>query len=70
MAWAVVQVCWLKEQVSQVEDEAPLRSDACHSYLKSEIGYLRFDVFSHKTLFSGGNENHACVLCEKRTSPR
>ena len=33
-------------------------------------GYLRFDVFSHKTLFSGGNENHACVLCEKRTSPR
>lgn len=37
MAWAVVQGCWLKEQVSQVEDEAPLRSDACHSYLKSEI---------------------------------
>lgn len=35
MVWAVVQGCWLKEQVSQVEDEAPLRSDACHSYLKS-----------------------------------
>lgn len=38
MAWAVVQGCWLKEQVSQVEDEAPLRSDACHSYLKSVSG--------------------------------
>lgn len=38
MAWAVVQGCWLKEQVSQVEDEAPLRSDACHSYLKSSQG--------------------------------
>jgi hypothetical protein len=38
VAWAVVQGCWLKEQVSQVEDEAPLRSDARHSYLKSVSG--------------------------------
>lgn len=38
MAWAVVQGCWLKEQVSQVEDGAPLRSDARHSYLKSVSG--------------------------------
>ena len=35
-----------------------------------DTGYLRFDVFSHKTLFSGGNENYACVLCKKHTSLR
>ena len=25
-------------------------------------GYFRFDVFSYKTSFSGGDEHHACVL--------